>query len=179
MTDERILRGLKSRDHNALREMMDKYHTYISTVISNILGSCGNHEDVEELVQDTFLAVWDHADNIRGKLKPYLCTTARNKAKSSLRGHRELQMGEDMIDIPDPKGDMEEAAMEKELERLVRRAIDAMRPKPREVFLRYYYCLQNTEEIAAEMGIPSATVRSMLARGRRSLAKVLGKEVSL
>ena len=53
-----------------------------------------------------------------------------------------------------------------------------MRPKDREIFLRYYYCLQTAEEIAAALHMPSSTVRSRLVRGRKALAKVLGKEVS-
>lgn len=178
MTDEKILQGLKAQDQAVLQEMMNKYYRYIYTVVSNILGPSGSHEDAEELVQDTFYAVWNHAEDIRGKLKPYLCTTARNRAKSALRREREIPMWEDMIELPDPKGDLEEAAIQREMEQRVRRALSRMRPKVREVFLRYYYCLQNSEEIAEEMHIPSATVRSMLVRGRKSLAKTLGKEGS-
>ena len=53
-----------------------------------------------------------------------------------------------------------------------------MRPKDREIFLRYYYCLQTAVEIAAALHMPSSTVRSRLVRGRKALAKALGKEVS-
>jgi DNA-directed RNA polymerase specialized sigma24 family protein len=42
--------------------------------------------------------------------------------------------------------------------------------------LRYYYYLQSTDQVAAQMGIPAATVRSRLARGREILKQKLSKE---
>ena len=52
-----------------------------------------------------------------------------------------------------------------------------MRPKDREIFLRYYYYLQTTDQIAETMGIPPSTVRSRLSRGRKTLKETLSKEV--
>ena len=73
-------------------------------------------------------------------------------------------------------GRMEEKAIQAELAKRLRQAIDAMRPKDREIFLRYYYYLENTDTIAARMDIPAATVRSRLARGREQLKNTLCKE---
>ena len=177
MTDAPLLRRLQAGEPEALEDLMVQYSRYVYTVIANILGSAGRPPDVEELVSDTFLSIWHHAGTIRaGKLKAYLGTTARNKAKSFLRGRKELPMDLDCLELADPCGAPEEAVLQEELDRQVKRAIQKMRPKDREIFLRYYYYFQPTEQIAVQMSIPPGTVRSRLSRGRKILKNILSKE---
>lgn len=178
MTDEQLLRRLKVRQEGALEDLMDKYRRFVAVTITNVLGSAGQPPDVEELTSDTFYAVWDHADAIHsGKLKAYLSTTARNKAKSFLRQRRELPMDIDTIELPDTGLSLEETIMQEDMARRVKKAIHKMRPKDREIFLRYYYYLQTTDQIAATMDIPASTVRSRLSRGRKILKEKLSEEV--
>jgi RNA polymerase sigma-70 factor (ECF subfamily) len=178
MTDERILRRLKNRDQEALETLMQKYHRYVYTIIANVLGRSGTAADAEELTQDTFYALWDHAAGIgSGKLKAYLATTARNRAKSHLRSQRELPMDLDTVEIPDSNS-LEDQVMQEELRRRVQQAIGRMRPKDREIFLRYYYYLETTDEIAQKMHLSGSAVRSRLTRGRKTLKTILSKEVS-
>lgn len=180
MKEEALLSRLQEKEPQALEDLMEQYHRYIYTIIYNILGSAGHRADVEELTNDTFFAVWFHAEAIRpGKLKAYLCTTARNKAKSFLRSSREVPMDLDTVEIPDQGDSLDAAVIRQEQAQIVRRAIENMRPKDREIFLRYYYYFQPTEQIAAYMGIPHGTVRSRLSRGRKLLKTMLSKEVSL
>jgi RNA polymerase sigma-70 factor (ECF subfamily) len=174
MTDVQMLNSLRAQEQEALEQLMEKYHRYVYTIIYGIIHS---PEDVEELVQDTFYAVWSHADAIQpGKLKPYLGTTARNRAKSWLRSHKDLPMAPDMIEIASCDYDPEDAAQRREMARIIGRALNRMRPKDKEIFLRYYYYLQTTEEISRIMGIPRNTVLSRLMRGRKQLEKILAKE---
>ena len=180
MKEEPLLRRLQAKEPEALESLMAQYHRYIYTLIYNILGPAGKPSDAEELTNDTFFAVWFHADAIHpGKLKAYLCTTARNKAKSFLRRTREVPMDLDTVELPDRSDTLDETLIRQERAALVRQAIAKMRPKDREIFLRYYYYLQPTEQIAACMSIPHGTVRSRLSRGRKLLKTMLSKEVSL
>jgi len=55
--------------------------------------------------------------------------------------------------------------------------VDSLRPMDREIILRYYFYLQPAEDIAAELQIAPATVRSRLSRGREVLRQRLEKEV--
>jgi len=178
MTNEQLLRRLQAGDQTALEALMQKYHRYVYTIIANILGRQGTTADAEELTADTFYAVWEHTSSIHN-LKSYLGSTARNKAINHLRRQRELPMDLDTIDLPDPSPDLEDQLLRRELARRVREAIEKMRPRDREIFLRYYYYAQTTEEIAILMDLPAATVRSRLARGRAKLKTILSKEASL
>lgn len=176
MKGDQLLEELRQGNQAALEDMIARYHRYVSAIIGKMLVSAGSPQDVEELVQDTFYGVWRNAGNIQGSLKAYLCTAARNQAKSYLRRSRPAALSTDTVDIPDQLGDLEDAAIQRETARLLRQAIDRMRPRDREIFLRTYYYLQNSKEIAQEMGISPNTVRSCLMRGRKVLQKTLGKE---
>ena len=152
MTDRQLLQRLRARDQEALAQLQERYHGYLTTVITAILGKAGTSADAEELCNDTFL--W-------------------------LRKRGELEMDLDEIDLPDQSDSLEEQTIQKELAATVRKAVDSMPRREREVFLRYYYYLQPGDEISREMGIPASTVRTILARGRNTLRKKLSKEVSL
>lgn len=177
MTTEPLLSRLQAGDPEALAALMEQYRSYVCTIIANILGTAGQPSDIEELVSDTFYAIWSHAASIQpGKLKAYLGVTARNKAKSFLRSLRELPMDLDTVELPDPKDSPDDSLIRQETAMQVKRAIHKMRPKDREIFLRYYYYMQPTDVIAKHMSIPASTVRSRLSRGRKILKTILRKE---
>lgn len=180
MTDNQLLRRLRLHDQAALTQLNDRYYSYLCSVIMQILGRTGTYADAEEICNDTIHAVWNNADSIgEEKLKPYLVTAARNRAKSWLRHRGTLEMDLDEIEIPDSGTSLEDEAIRAELAAAVRRAVDAMPHRDREVFLRYYFYFQPGDEIARQMDIPAATVRSILSRGREKLRGKLMKEVSL
>ena len=85
-------------------------------------------------------------------------------------------MALDTVEIPDSGNTLDDLAEQEELARQIRSALNRMRPKDREIFLRYYYYLQTTGEIAMHMDIPVNTVCSRLMRGRKILKKSLSKE---
>ena len=178
MRDALLLERLRQKDPDALDQLAARYRSYVCTVLSNMLLGTGTREDVEELCADVFLTLWQHAaDPEAGRLKPWLGTVARNRAKSWLRQRRELPMDLDEIELPDPGPGLEAEAIRKELAAAVRRSVNSLRSKDRDVFLRYYFYLQPVETIAAELGLAPASVRSRLSRGRELLRKKLEKEV--
>ena len=160
MQDALLLERLRRQDADALEALTARYRAYVNTVLSHMLRGTGTREDVEELCADVFLTLWQHAaEPEAGRLKPWLGTVARNLALSWLRRRRALTMDLD------------------KLAAAVRRAVDSLRPRDREVFLRYYFYLQPAETIAAELGLAPASVRSRLSRGRELLRKKLEREV--
>jgi RNA polymerase sigma-70 factor, ECF subfamily len=175
-SDAQLLRRMQAGDDKALGLLMNKYGSYVYRVIANVLLTSGTPSDAEELTSDTFYAVWNHAGTIDARnLKAYLAVTARNKAKSFLRKHRELPM--DLDTLPLSNGlSLEDHALEQELKAVLHRAIDKMRPQDRDIFLRYYYYMQTTSQISQLLNIPHSTVRTWLMRGRKTLQKMLIKE---
>ena len=173
MTEEELHHKLSARQQRALQEAMERYGSYVKTVIYNVLRSRGTQEDMEELTSDVFYTLWEHAGGVsKGKLKSWLGAVARNRAKSFLRSSKvTLPMDEDVLELPDASP--ENKALEQDLKRRLLEAVRAMPPLDKEIFLRYYYEYQTMEQIAAAMEIPIGTIKSRLSRGRRKLRQVI------
>ena len=169
MKEEKALQKMCDGNPEGLRSLMDWYIPYVSTVVWGILQGTMTPEDAEEVVSDVFLAAWHQAEQLRaGKVKAWLGAVARNKAKNKLRElGQTLPLEEDVLELAD------NAYEQSELRELVRCAVDSLSPKDREIFLRHYYYAQTVEEIAQQMKMNPATVKTRLRRGRMKLKEFL------
>ena len=180
MRDTAILHKLNAGDPRGLELLMEVYLPYVSAVVWNILRGAMSPQDAEEVVSDVFLAAWNQSSDLEsGHVKSWLGAVARHKAKNKLRQMgKALPLEESMLDIPSLE-DPTEGLDRREEAALVRRAVDAMPPREREVFLRHYYYAQSIKEIAAAMAMNESTVKNQLRRGRIKLTELLLKEGSL
>lgn len=173
MEEQEALRRLKRRQERALMWFIQRYTPYVTTIQTRILGSLASSADLEELASDVFLVLWDKADAIEpDKVKPYLGSVARNKAKAFLRAAgRALPLEDDVLLIA---GQTPEETLEaRELAVFLRTALDAMDEPDREIFYRYYDYFQPVAKIAAALNLNPATVKTKLHRGRKKLKDAL------
>ena len=172
MDEKRAIRALKQRDIKAFEWVIDHYTGYINTIIYNIIGHVMTAPDIEEAASDVFLALWKNAERVDvKKLKAYLGSIARNKAKDKLRElSTALYIEDDIIIVSDATP--EDTLIERELQLSVKKAVLSLTYPDREIFLRYYYYYQSVSEIADEMNINISTVKTKLARGREKLKKL-------
>ena len=59
--DRDLLRKIRWKDQRGLEEAVSQYAGYVGAVVRRALGSAGNERDVEELVSDTFVTLWQKA----------------------------------------------------------------------------------------------------------------------
>ncbi|NCB51189.1 MAG: sigma-70 family RNA polymerase sigma factor [Clostridia bacterium] len=172
--EAQCIRALQKGDEAALEEIIRSYTAFVSTIVSNIIGGMVAG-DVEEVVSDVFLALWDNADKIRpGKLKPYLGSIARSRAKNKLREKRiDLYIEDDWL--PVSRTGPEERIAEAEERDAVGRAVESLAPRDRDVFIRCYYLCQTAREIAEETGQNLFAVQSRLRRARERFKDSLTK----
>ena len=177
MRERAALRKLKRGDPEGLQELMELYTPYVSAVVWGVLRDVMTAEDCEEVVSDVFLAAWARRDTLLpGKCRPWLGAAARNLAKNKRRGLRQtLPLEDDALELPAPEGPQEVLTRAEEARR-VRRAVDALPPEDREIFLRHYFYFQTVEEIAAGMELNPSTVKTRLRRGREKLKQSLTEE---
>ena len=174
MEERKLLRRLRRGDTAALAELIRRYSPYVYAIASNIMAQAMSREDVEEVVSDTFVSLWENRGRIETEmLKAYLGAIARNKAKSALRSHRETEPLEDDLLLLTLPNEPEQRALLSELRRITREAVESLDEPDREIFQRYYFLYQKVDEIGARMGINSATVRTKLARGRKRLQRYM------
>ncbi len=124
----------------------------------------------EDLVQETFLRVWNRAatfDSQRGVLGPWLLTVARNRAIDHLRvqGHRtEISMALNETEHPSLFADFSARAMNFDSARQVKRAMEGLSAQQRQAIELAYFEGMSQTEIAEHMGQPLGTVKTWMRR---------------
>lgn len=63
-TDTELVSAIAERDGGALRELFERHEPWLSVRLSY---RCSNSSTIEEVVQDTFVAVWKTADRYTGE----------------------------------------------------------------------------------------------------------------
>ena len=173
MNEARMLRRIARGDSAALGAVMDAYSAYVYAIMQNIVQPPLRPGDCEEVTADVFLQLWRNAESVEeGKLKAWLAAVTRNRAKDRLRSlHLTVPLEDEvlLLSVPGPEDTVERL----ELQRLTRRAVESLPEPDRSIFMRHYYLYQKTDDIAAALGMKSATVRTRLARGREKLKAVL------
>ena len=166
---------------------MVAYQKPVFTVALRILGDAQAAEDV---VQETFLAVWSHARRFRGEasVKSWIYSIALNKTRSAWRWRKVRSMlhlplsartdeeGHPLeLDPPDTSRDADPAASASRLDASarVRLAIDALPPRQREIVLLRTQGLELLE-IARATGLAEGTVKATLHQARAKLEDMLG-----
>ena len=87
MDEKSLLKRLQNRDEKVFEEIIDRYNAYVTTIVRSLLSSRGTKEDMEEVVADAFIALWETAERINyerySSIKAYIAVIARNKAKDA------------------------------------------------------------------------------------------------
>ena len=178
MEDAHLIAGLRRRSRAALEDAIRRYTSYVSVTVWRTLSAGGSapREDVEEVVSDVFLALWEHAGELRegGDLRPWLGTVAKNKAIDRLRRSPAPVLPLTDTDAAPQPGPQETAEQREWAERLWQ-AVDAMDEPDRTLFLRYYWYGDRLKDVARDLNLNLSTAKSRLLRGRKALREVLTK----
>lgn len=177
MDEKKALKNLKKGSQDALIWFIDQYSAYVGAIISRILKGQMAPEDMEEVASDVFLALWNQAEDIKTEnVKAYLGRMARNKALNKFReAGLTLPLEEDRFLVAE--GTPEDTYLKKEAEQIVTREVRKMKEPEREILLRYYYYFQTVAEIAQDMQMNPATVKTKLHRARQQLRETLTEKL--
>lgn len=182
MRDEEIISLYFDRDEQAIQESMDTYGGYCGKIARNILKV---QEDAEEAVADTWLRAWQTMPPTRpNSLRIFLGRITRNLSLSLWRGKTAQCRGGGEIDLAleelseciGDDSNPESLIQTRELGRCVN---DFLRTEPdnnRVIFLRRYFYLESSKEIALRLGTSDSNVRMILSRTRKRLRDHLKKE---
>ena len=89
LTDAEALALLKTNDQQALEWFIDRYSSYVGTIVNNILQKSMSRADVEEVTSDVFVTLWKSSERlIPLNIKGYLSRVARSLALHKLMNCR-------------------------------------------------------------------------------------------
>lgn len=177
----------RGRDEAALREIMQANNRRLYRLARGILRSDSEAEDV---VQETYVRAFTHLDGFRGEagLSTWLSRIAINEALGRVRSRKpDVELGA----IPDdaaldaqtikfpvsPAGDPERTMAQREIQRVVERAIDELPDVFRMVFVARVMEGMTIEETADLLGVKPETVKTRLHRARTMLRENVEKEI--
>jgi len=176
--DGDLARRLRQRDADAMRELYDRYGRLVYSLILRIVR---NSAAAEDLVQETFLRIWNRMqafDQERGALGPWVLAVARNRAIDYLRstdarmsaGALEL----DHLEHPGRFCDFEDRALSLDRAQRLKGAFEKLTPQQKTVVELAYYEGLSQAEMAERMQQPLGTVKTWV----RSALKVLREQLA-
>jgi RNA polymerase sigma-70 factor (ECF subfamily) len=180
MEDKRIFQLLWQRAEAAIEAMTKQYGPRLYRTAMNILG---RHEDAEEAVNDTYLAVWDAIPpETPDPLSGYIYKTGRNLALKRLRYDTAQRRCSDYdLSLEELEGCIGSANLQDEIDarmlgRAIDRFLDTQSKDSRVIFLRRYWFGDSVKEIARAMVMTEGAVSVRLNRVRNALKHYLNKE---
>ncbi|MGA3096372.1 MAG: sigma-70 family RNA polymerase sigma factor [Bryobacteraceae bacterium] len=175
--DGDLMVRLQRRDPQALAELYDRYGQVVFRLILRMVRDSGVAED---LVQETFLRVWNRVggfDSDRGAVGPWLLAVARNRAIDYLRyqGHR-TESAIDLNETEHPAlfADFSTDVLNFDLVRQVKRALDQLDSQQRRAIELAYFEGMSQTEIAEHMGQPLGTIKTWTRRAIQQMRTALG-----
>ena len=180
--DAILVERLKKREPDAMAELYDRFGRLSYSVILGIVHDSGIAED---LMQETFLRVWNRVgafDGERGSLGAWLLAVARNRAIDYVRSvgaRMSLNCFElEERDHPSLFVNMERDLFAKDSARRIREAMSRLNENQKKVIeLAYYEGLSQTE-MAEKLGQPLGTVKTWARTALRLLRDEMGKAVT-
>ena len=182
MQESNIIKLYNDRDESAISATREKYENYCYRIAYNILGS---DEDALEVVNDTYLAVWNAIPPERPRsFSSFIGKITRNIA---LKRHREKSAKKRKNTVADISLDelseciasantVESAVEEKDLTRILNEFLSSLPKKDRIVFVRRYWYMDKVSDIARKYGYTESKVKMILSRTREKLSEKLRKE---
>jgi RNA polymerase sigma-70 factor (ECF subfamily) len=152
----------------------------VRATLRRLLGwPTGQQSEMEDLLQNVFLAAWEHRRSFRGNssLKTWITRIAINECRRAQRRRwlwRKWWRYTTAL-MSDSLAEAEDSLTKQETAQVVRRAVQKLKTHEREVVVLYYLEEMTAGEIAEALGLKRGTVEVRLSRARRRLAGSLGE----
>ncbi|HZW32171.1 MAG TPA: RNA polymerase sigma factor [Isosphaeraceae bacterium] len=158
---------------------------YQSRVCAVAYSACGDLALSEDVAQETFWTAWRQRASLEqpSQLGSWLCGIARNLGKNARRqaarpaeSARTLEVA---MELPADEPEPAEAAISREEESLVWKALEQIPETYREPLILFYREDQSIAEVAAAMDLSEDAVKQRLSRGRGMLREQVAELVEV
>ena len=167
--DSELLLGVAAGDRLALEELYLGYHRRLGRFLSRFTS---RYENVEEIINDTFLVVWQSAKDFRNasQVSTWIIGIAYRTALKSFRRQKNHASAVSLDDYPERAVDPTSDA---EVQDWLRHGLNQLPIEQRLTLELAYQMGHSVEEIAAITDCPVGTVKARMFHAREKLRRSL------
>jgi RNA polymerase sigma-70 factor, ECF subfamily len=168
-SDGERLAAIGTGDRRALEELYLNYHRRLARFLSRFTP---RYENVEEIINDTFLVVWQRAKDFRhaSQVSTWIFGIAYRTALKSLRRQKNHAGARSLDECPEQTVD---PVLETEVKDWLSQGLDQLPPEQRLTLELAYHMGHSLEEIAAITDAPVGTVKARMYHAREKLRHYL------
>ncbi len=174
MEDKEIIELFFARDQKGIAALVEKYGRLCRQVSMNVLGSL---EDVDECLNDTWLAAWNQIPPRRPtSLAAYVAKITKNLSLKKYRDDRKKYRDTEIelcLDEMAECASNQQAESVDELREMIEKFLDTLSAENRVIFVKRYWFDESIRDMAAETGLSENSVSVKLHRLRKRLKKYL------
>lgn len=174
--DEVTVRRAQRGDGDACRAVVEHHQGAVFALLGRMLGGV-RRAAIEDLAQDTFVAVFDALPRFRpdgaARLSTWILTIAARRAIDELRRRPPAPIAVDDLVVARDRADG--PAERRQLAAALERALADLAPPYRAAFILYELHGLDYGEVARALAIDVGTVRSRLSRARAALRRALAE----
>ncbi len=181
--DLKVVERAKKGDEAAFAQLMDQYR---EPVFYMLLKMVKNNDDAEDLTIEAFGKAFNRIQQYSPNyaFSTWLFKIASNNCIDFIRKKRihltsmdhaySNSDGESVkIDVESGTMDPEETIMKQQKVKMMRKVVEQLKPRYRDLIKKRYFEELSYEEIADEMDLPLGTVKAQLFRAREFLANIM------
>lgn len=167
--ERELLACIAAGDRGALEELYLTYHRRLARFLARF---APRYESVEEIINDTFLAVWQGAGDFRNasKVSTWIMGIAYRTALKSRRSQRHHDTNLSLSEAPEPSV---EPADETEVQDWLRQGVGQLSDEQRLTLELTYQLGHSLEEVSLITQAPIGTVKARLFHARVKLRQLL------
>ncbi|MBV9582225.1 MAG: sigma-70 family RNA polymerase sigma factor [Chloroflexi bacterium] len=178
--DEELVRRLAGGLGEPLESLHARYGSFLTTVATRAV----DRPAAEEIVQDVFLTVWQHADRFdtrRGSFRNWVLQITRRRILNELRRRRSRLIPEMDPDgrlletLTDATPELADRVVVDERRSAVRVALHILSQSERQAITLAFFNELTHEEVACATSVPLGTTKTRIRRGLMKLRVELSR----
>jgi RNA polymerase sigma-70 factor (ECF subfamily) len=167
--DSALLVAIAAGDRRALEELYLSFHRRLARFLSRFTS---RYENVEEIINDTFMVVWQSAKDFRNasQVSTWIIGIAYRTALKSFRRQKNHAAAQNLEDYPEQTVD---PTFDAELNDWLNHGLSRLPMEQRLTLELAYHMGHSLEEIAAITDCPVGTVKARMFHAREKLRQYL------
>jgi RNA polymerase sigma-70 factor (ECF subfamily) len=168
--DNALLAAIAAGDRRALEELYLSYHRRLARFLSRFTS---RYENVEEIINDTFMVVWQNAKDFRNasQVSTWIIGISYRTALKSFRRHKNHAVAAHSLDdYPEQTVD---PTFDAEVHDWLKHGLSRLPIEQRLTLELAYHMGHSLEEIAAITDCPVGTVKARMFHAREKLRQFL------